>query len=379
MRLPSHLSDEPTARDRGYGFGVAHKAAIENTIQVYRRMFAATRSLGTQEIERFGERVGETLAAHCPDALEEIRGLAAGAAASEDELLAINARTELLAGHTAPECSLIACDSRGSQADCLVAQTWDWHPALAASRVLWTVRQPTGSWFVTLTEAGMLGKIGLNSNRIACGLNFLTSAADGGPTGIPIHILLRLVLSDCQDLGAALHLLLNTTTSASGCITIAHADTNGSAIFSVEIAPGETAAVGTNEHGRLVHTNHFLKPPTTTTDVGLRDWPGTLIRYAHLGNRLSSLDELNEMRLRSTLASHFGAPDSVCKHDVPSDPWADRRETLAAVIVNLSTPSMAISDGPPCAAAWQQIQLPENAPSHRPPSLRPERVPAEIP
>ena len=56
-----------------------------------------------------------------------------------------------------------------------LAQTWDWHPDLAAATVTWTVQQPGGRWFTTATEAGILAKLGCTSTGLACGLNFLAS------------------------------------------------------------------------------------------------------------------------------------------------------------------------------------------------------------
>jgi isopenicillin-N N-acyltransferase-like protein len=353
----AHVSHEASPADRGRAFGLAHERAVKNTVSVYRRLFAESCSLGRSEVERFGEQVGELLAARYPHLLDEILGVAEGADVGGAELVAINARTELLAGATAPECSVIASVPGGTGAPCLLAQTWDWHPALEPSRVVWTVHQEAGPWFVTMTEAGILAKIGLNSSGVACGLNFLTSAGDGGATGIPIHVLLRLVLADCSSLGAALQLLLNAEASASSCITVAYADAYGGSVFGLEVAPGGTAAVGADGDGRFVHTNHFLEEPSSA-DLGVLEWPGTLIRFAHLRARLAEVAWPDEVALRSMLASHFAAPDSVCKHEVASDLWADRRHTLVAIVINLSKPSFAISDGPPCEGRWQEVPLP---------------------
>jgi isopenicillin-N N-acyltransferase-like protein len=358
--LLAHVSTEASPADRGRAFGLAHEQAVESTVAAYRRLFAETCDLGGIDVARFGARVAETLAERCPHVLDEILGLAAGAGVPEAELVAINARTELLGGTTEPECSVIASEPCGTpRSPCLLAQTWDWHPALEPSRVLWTVHQSTDSWFVTVTEAGILAKIGLNSSGIGCGLNFLTSAADGGAHGLPIHVLLRLVLSDCSNLGAALELLLNAPAAASSCITVAYADAEGGAVFGIEVGPRGSGVVGTSDDGLFVHTNHFLGEPIETTDVGVLRWPGTLIRLAHLRRRLRELPGgPDETALRSLLESHFAAPESVCKHELASDAWADKRRTLVAVVMNLTEPSFAISDGPPCQRRWAQVTLP---------------------
>lgn len=367
MSLQRHLSEEPSPADRGRAFGTAHRQAVENTVAVYRRLFAESCELGPSDVQQFGEDVEATLASRLPGVLEEIAGIASGANVSTAELVAINARTELLAGQTEPECTVVACQPHSASAPCLFAQTWDWHPALEASRVVWTVHAE-GRWFVTLTEAGILAKLGLNSAGLACGLNFLTSSVDGGASGIPIHILLRLLLGECSTPGDALRLLLNTKTSASSCITISFADSEAAVIFGVELSPAGARVVPTCDRGTFVHTNHFLAKPHDLTDVGLVEWPGTLVRFQHVKRKLAELDAApNEQALTAILKSHFAAPDSVCKHEIDAEPWPERRRTLVAVLLNLTDRTFNISDGPPCEAAWQRVPLPaDRAELHAP-------------
>ena len=159
-----------------------------------------------------GAAVGETLDRVL---VEELEGMAAGAAQDVRDLLAINARTELLAG---AECSVLG---RLDGAEVTLAQTWDWHPDLAPSRVLWTVHHGDGAWFTTATEAGVLAKLGLNHHGVACALNLLTCSADGGIGGVPIHILLRLVLERGEDAEHAAELLCAARATASSAITLA--------------------------------------------------------------------------------------------------------------------------------------------------------------
>src|SRR5262249_33288095 len=134
---------------------------------------------------------------------------------------AANARTEILAGATAPECSVIGVlPARSATGTLLLAQNWDWHPALAPSRVLWTITWPDGRWLTTLTEAGILGKIGLNSSGLGVLLNILHCSLDGGIGGLPVHVLLRVLLERCHDMTSALTLIRASRMSASSCVTI---------------------------------------------------------------------------------------------------------------------------------------------------------------
>src|SRR5688572_17658048 len=152
-----------------------------------------------------GARVGAVLDVRSPDLVRELEGMAAGAGQPVELLLAVNARTELLAGTPAAECSVIG--SLDGPGGCTVAQTWDWHPALASAWVLWSVELSGGRWFTTLTEAGVLAKIGVSGSGLCCALNFLSSSADRGVGAVPIHVLLRELLDRCASLEEALELL----------------------------------------------------------------------------------------------------------------------------------------------------------------------------
>ena len=62
------------------------------------------------------------------------------------EIVAINARTELMYGvthHT--ECTSIALrEPASADGHIRVAQNWDWHPSLVGTLVLWLVKRSNG-------------------------------------------------------------------------------------------------------------------------------------------------------------------------------------------------------------------------------------------
>jgi isopenicillin-N N-acyltransferase-like protein len=353
-----HHSQESDPGDRGRGLARAHGDAVANTVATYRRLFEQVAGYTRDDLLGFGTTIADGLTGPHPEIVEEISAIAEGCGLQPAELFAINARTELLGGHLAPECSLAAVvGERAKAGGGLLAQTWDWHPELAASRLIWTVSLPDGRSFATLTEAGILAKIGVNSDGVACGLNFLTSSLDGGVHGIPIHLLLRSVLQDCSSLTEALVLLLGATTSASSCITVADIDEDGEAfVAAVEVSPAGTRCSWPSPEGLLVHTNHFLAPPPGLDDVGARAWPGTLVRYQRLHRRLRAIARpLDRDDLEHVLVSHAGAPEPICRHRDTGDPWPDQRETLAAVLIDLQARTMAVTDGPPCSAAFETV------------------------
>jgi isopenicillin-N N-acyltransferase-like protein len=333
---------------------------VANTVQSYRRLFAAVKGLGPSEIRSLGNDVGAFLAPTWPDLLEEIQGIAAGAGQDEAELLAINARTEILGGASDQECSAISVLPEASDSGaCIVAQNWDWYNDQEASRVLWTVVEPSGRWFVTLTEAGILAKIGLSSEGLGCCLNLLATTVDGGVSGAPVHILLRLLLQRCNTLTEALVLLSNVPATASSCFDLGYQDAVDGMVVSAELSPGGVELVWPEREGWLIHTNHFLRPLPLGADRYIHERPGTLIRYQYLTRRMRahglpfSAEDVKDM-----LRSHFNAPQAVCCHDVVTNPALGRHGTLASVVMDLRARTMQVTEGSPCDAAYEDVPTP---------------------
>jgi isopenicillin-N N-acyltransferase-like protein len=243
----------------------------------------------------FGPAVRAAIGA--PDLVAEVAGIAAGAGVPDDALLALQARTELLGG---PECSLIGRPGR-------IEQNWDWRPDVVP--LVWVVEQPGGRWFATLTEAGMLGKIGLSSAGLCVGLNFLRCSLDGGVRGAPVHVLLRMLLDRTESVAAGIALLETAPVSASSCVTIASADE----VVGVELSPGGARVLLDDP---LLHTNHFLAGPPAGEDLEAAEEPSTLER----------LDVLR--RGGSLAAVRQDEPDVV---------------TLASVVMEPGTPRMCVS------------------------------------
>ena len=347
MSLRAHRSDAERPGDRGRELGLAHPAAVANTVAFYRRLLQEVTGAGEEDLARAGERVGDGLAHRWPDLVEELEGIALGAGQPPLVLLAVNARTELLGGAVAAaECSLVGRVEAGA---CTVAQTWDWHPDLAPSLLLWSVRQPGGRWFATLTEAGILAKLGVSSAGLCCGLNFLRSSADGGVGGVPIHVLLRVLLDRTDSLVDALHLLLNAGVSASSCVTVGWADGAEAGLVAAELSPSGCELVWPDAGGRLAHTNHFLVPPRLGRDLEPAEAPSTLVRLWALNRSAEPA---------AALRSHLGAPEAVCRHARVADPWPERRATLASVVMEAAERRLRVGPGAPCEAALEEVALP---------------------
>jgi isopenicillin-N N-acyltransferase-like protein len=347
--LPHHRASERAAGDRGRAFGVAHAGAVAVTVATYRRLFREAAGAGDEAVRGAGARAGALLDRLRPDLREEIEGIAAGARQDPLALFAVNARTEILAGAAqSGECSVAGLLGHDRVR---LAQTWDWHPDLAPARVVVTHPAGDGPGFTTVTEAGIVAKLGLNDAGLAVGLNFLTCSADGGPEGTPIHVLLRMLLDRCATALDALTLLLTTPVSASSCVTVAaSSDAGGPALFSVELSPGGAGVCWPDADGRLAHTNHFLAAPRAGRDTQPETFPSTLLRLDRLQRRLAGGADP-----AAALRDHFPMPEAICRHADPAAAWPDRRATLLCTDLDPVGRTIRVAAGPPCCTPFEAV------------------------
>jgi isopenicillin-N N-acyltransferase-like protein len=349
--MRAHFSNERLAQDRGLVFGQAHSDAVQRTVRAYERLFHEVRDVDTSDIRHFGEAVAVRLGNDWPHAAQEIAGIASGAEVDEATLMAVNARTELLAGAGPPECSAIGVLPQRSGGPTLLAQNWDWHPSLADCLVVWTLVEPDGRWLSTMTEAGILAKIGLNSRGLGLCLNILGSSRDGGPKGTPVHVLMRLVLQRCDDLADVHELLADNHVSASSSLNVGMPG----ALVSFELSPASVRRIEP-EDGVLLHTNHFLEAPDDAEDLYRRDRPDTVARLEELERwRREGPRRIDAGAVKHALRSHERGVVAICCHDPDNERYADRQESLASICLNLDQRRFELSDGPPCRTPYERV------------------------
>lgn len=354
--LAEHLSTETDPYRRGGEFGERQAKAVRNTVRAYERLFAAVHGAAWTGLEAVGAEFSERLASSYPEALVEIRGIATGASVSPEALVAINARTEVFGRAGGPECSVIGVDGRRSAEGVVLAQNWDWHPDAADSLVVWTVVLPGERWFTTLTEAGMLAKVGLNGDGLGVCINRLRSSADGvAAARLPIHIALRLLLERCRDLDQAEELLRAAEFGASTAITVAVEKAGSEELRSFEAFPGGLNVLAA-EDGTIAHTNHFLGPIGALEDVALGEWPDSVVRLAEIRERLDRCERVDAEAIKAALRSHEAGPTSVCCHLPPTSDYAEQGKTVASVVLHVGSGRLEVAAGSPCNTAYVDVQ-----------------------
>jgi isopenicillin-N N-acyltransferase-like protein len=381
-----HVRVEGGSRDRGRQYGAQAADRVATSIGAYREVFLEYAGWDWSRVREEASRYRAPIAAIFPDYVEEIEGIAEGAGVDAADVLSINVRTEVMFAAKArqaeeahrpfAECTAFAVTPDGSaDGHTLIGQNWDWLLHCFDTVVVLEARQERGPDFVTVVEAGLLAKTGMNSSGIGLTTNALTTDVDVGDPGLPYHILLRAIL-DAETLSDAFTALQAGWRSSSANYLVAHRD--GVAV-DVEGAPGDFARLYLlfPDDGVLLHTNHFRSPRLDLKDVSLWAMPDSPFRLERVQAAVeASRPKLSLETFREALADHANFPSAVCCHPDARMAPLDRGATVASVLMDLDERRMWVADGHPCTTPYRELDYAELLSKPSPvradmPSLRP--------
>jgi isopenicillin-N N-acyltransferase-like protein len=279
--------------------------------------------------------------------------------------MAINVRTEVMYSSRirnaldvqAPdECSSFACAAPDRHV--VVGQNWDWSPFALDTLVVLRAEPDDGPAFVTVVEAGLLAKFGVNSDGFALMTNALGSTEDVGDVGVPYHVLLR-ALIECADVDEALKRIDGSTRASSANYLLA--DVTG-AVVDIEARPGDGTRVhrlDRDDRGVLLHTNHFVSPDFDAVDYKDLVATTTDFRLERFVDMVRVADDPSDLALyERALTDHENAPASVCRHPDEALPEPERSMTVASALVDLTDRRLLVSAGPPCERGFEPVAWP---------------------
>ncbi|MCK5797660.1 MAG: hypothetical protein KAI47_10780 [Deltaproteobacteria bacterium] len=359
----------------GLAHGRRFAKEIKHNIGFYLRWFQDVIKLDAGQSLAVASGFEKVMREYTPALLEEIDGIAKGAKVKRSEILALNARTDMLVvgrskrargkkGHasllaprgeqsaeeasTTPGCTALALRG-GSRKHPLLAlgQNWDWRSDLAGNVVILRVKRRHTPRVVTFTEAGMVGKIGFNDRRLGVCLNFLSHKTEDpeGAYGVPVHVLLRAVM-EARTLEEAYKLVAWAPRCASANFLMAQHDVrHGKAPEALDLEWTPTALARRPWSGAgLVHTNHFLDPvlaPGCDSGHGR----STMNRFARATLQAKALRGVGDpaTRMQQILRDRVGAPYAVSKTAAKDS----RSQTLAGIVMDLSRDRVHLCRGQP--------------------------------
>jgi len=349
--------------ERGLALGRAFPDRIRRTADFYDQLFL-TAGARPEQVAEAGLAAFAHIARLAPDLAEEIDGIASGAGLPLHRVAALNARTEILGrfGRPHPECSTVVHAPTDGRPP-VTSQTWDWHDDMRDGWFVWHIEHPDGRAVRTLTEYGIVGKIGVNAAGLGLHFNILghTSDATGPAPGadwLPVHVLARQVLDRCADVEQAVRLATSTPVAASSSLTLAGFADGRARAATVELSPAGSALLLPDEDGYLLRTNHFVDPRLAPGEALATEDPDTRDRLAALRARTADRPRPDAPALLEALTLHLDQGAGLCCHPDPDAALGRRWETLATVSLDVAAGRLAVHAGGPCTArgtAWTVV------------------------
>ena len=335
MAQPCRLIDlSGSPHDRGVQYG---RQAVQEIGRSVGHYGAQAEALGLDH-SRLAQIVREylpVLEAFDHRQVEEMRGIAVGAAVSFEQIVLVNARTELLQFVRRPAlleslqvkepdgCTGVVVRPQATRDKQLIhAHNWDWKVESAEGCVILRIRNEDGPDILTFTEAGALARFGFNARGICITANGLDSDRDYRRAGVPLALIRRKALEQTH-LGLALRTVYCTPKSGSNNIIISHAASG--LVYDFECAPDETFMVEP-QNGVLVHANHWLSPVALTKlqEHGMSDAPSTFYRDVRAREALlARAGDITVDDVMAVMLDDFETPWSICyppRASSPTDP-----------------------------------------------------------
>lgn len=350
--------------ERGVQYGKAVPERVRRSIGLYGGTLDEL-GLTAPEKARLINGFAKEIAAFGAHYLDEMRGIADGAGVSLDDIVLINARTEIVAQarreKNRPEAEDDAVDGctgavilpeRSSTGRLIHGQNWDWRAECADTAIVLRVARDDGPDFMTFVEAGGLARCGVNAAGISITANYLESERDYRQSGIPLVLIRRKVLEQ-RHFAMAVRVVAATPKACSNNMMLSTAE--GFAI-DFECAPDEVFPIYP-EDGLIVHANHWVSPVALAKlkDAGLlgdsfyRDWRV----HKLLGPGKISPDDL-----KSAFFDDFAAPFAVCRPVLPNSA-GDLSATVAMIIMDSSEGTMDVAPLPAHCRDFTRYSLKE--------------------
>ncbi|KAJ9648104.1 hypothetical protein H2199_001881 [Coniosporium tulheliwenetii] len=325
----------------GQCHGLGATKQIASCIENYRAFFLDTVDLDWDAVKATARRYLPTISRnrYSTHLVDEMRGIAQGAGVDFEDILALNVRSEIALAAAPQEavppdgCSAFSLLAKEGARDVRwLAQNWDWKGSQLPNVVILRIQTPQGVNLTTVTEAGIVGKVGFNDCGVGVTLNALRAVGTDYEK-LPIHILLRCILE----------------AKPGPCCR------GGSLPFGIGLIEPDSKA-----RDLITHTNHWI---SESRPLGLKELPW-LPDSGYRNERLSKLtsglpSDASEDDLLQVLKDTENGCGAICR---PVDPslegtaWGGTT-TVFGIIMNLTKREGLVVFDRPCLTDGETVRL----------------------
>lgn len=350
-----------TSEERGVQYGIQAKKLIEKSLKVYEKIVAKMRpdTMSREKMLKEVKAFIPTLRRYDRELFREMQGIAKGAELTIEEIVFLNARSEIMNPAWANAqihegcTSFILEPSWNQHQEFFVGQTYDWIPECTEQLILYISQNEQGLEMATITEAWILGKLGCNNYGVANLLNYLNNY-EINEKGALYNVLLRRVL-DSRDFYEAQRNIIRSPIAFG--LNLLLTDIQGKSI------DYELTANGIDffnpKNGKLLHTNHYLSDKLSLRTFFKEADQESRLRYEtaerFFDKRKGNLTIEDLMDLAAFHGKAEGEGD-ICRHE-NTDEYG--METIFALIMELKSKRMYLCVGTPCDHPFYEIELQE--------------------
>jgi isopenicillin-N N-acyltransferase-like protein len=348
------ISVSGTPHERGLQYGRQAAGRIRGSARLYGQTLVDLGYSAAARSALIGHFARE-IEAFAPHYLDEMRGIAEGSGVDFQDIVMINARTEVLAKARAEKVAQVdkepgdGCTGalilpeRSASGNLLHGQNWDWRAECVETSIVLRVRNDNGPDFLTFVEAGGLARSGFNSAGVSITANYLESDRDFSQLGVPLSLIRRKVLEQ-EIFSLAMKAVATTPKSCSNNIMLGMAQGFG---IDFECTTNEAFPIYPGADNLIVHANHWVSEVALgkLVDRGLANSPDSHYRDWRVRKLLNRRDKLGRDDLREAFFDDFGTPYAVCR---PPRPGSNDNlsATVAMVIMEPAVGEMDVTPLP---------------------------------
>lgn len=324
-----------TPYEIGFTHGQYASAQIHRTISFYTTLFMDMASLPWSRVLEIASTFSAPIATKWPAYHSEMRGIAAGAGVTLLDIIAINVRTEISFGLFSDGCTALSWRTGDVS---FLAQNWDWMDAQRENLVFLEIEQRPRPCVKMVTEAGLIGKIGMNDRGVGICLNAIR-AKGVDQNKIPCHLGLRLVLDSASKDEAVRR--LEEYGLASSCHMLV-ADGTGSVGLEWTFSAGRKLKM--NESGQVFHSNHYLHKDLVPFDT---DWMiDSGFRLDRIEQLCQGVEKPDMEVVRKMFRDEENFPSGICRKTTEA---ITNASTLFSIVMELRSKRAIITLGRPVA------------------------------
>lgn len=309
--------------ERGVQHGRAVAGRVRRSADIYAKALKAL-AFAPDDLARLIAGFRREIDHFEPAYIQEMQGIADGAGVSFEDVLMINARTEIvsqarlarLTAKAEPEnddaCTSAAIlPARSANGNFLQGQNWDNRIDCADTIIILRVLRDDGPDVLTFVEAGGLARYGMNSAGITLNGNGLSSSRDFRQNGLPLPLIRRKALEQ-DHYALALQIVVSTPKACSCNVLLG---TQLGLAVNVECAPDEAFLIYPQDN-LAIHANHWVNPVALgkLRDTGMATSPESVYRDVRVRQSLEAAGALlTTSDLKHAFDDRHASPFSVCR------------------------------------------------------------------